>query len=193
MHCNMIGEPLTLSLRASLDLRSQIERPPRGGLSQIGSGVLIRRRRAQRRSSGRTLVFYPVVLQSRIGHLLKCPVGRPPNKVRRFHANLTYQAGSQAAPGDRQNSSGIRASFIRASGSLSPTCRARLSGLSPSTTSAAHASNGSKKARARSSGHGYHAGRSWPTRFGFSFMRSPTISAIFCTRWRRPSQSRTGR
>jgi transposase len=28
---------------------------------------------------------------------------------------------------------------------------------------------------------------------GSSFMRSPTISAIFCARWRRPSRSRTGR
>ncbi len=35
----MIGEPLTLSLRASLDLRAQMERPPRGGIFQIGSGV----------------------------------------------------------------------------------------------------------------------------------------------------------
>jgi Transposase DDE domain len=27
------------------------------------------------------------VLQDRIGYLLKRPVGRPPNEVRRFHAN----------------------------------------------------------------------------------------------------------
>ena len=39
MHCNMIGETLVLSLRASPN--SQIERPPRGGLSQIGSSVLV--------------------------------------------------------------------------------------------------------------------------------------------------------
>ncbi len=38
------------------------------------------------------------VLQSRIGYLLKRPVGRPPNGVRRFHANFTYQAGSWAKP-----------------------------------------------------------------------------------------------
>jgi hypothetical protein len=31
------------------------------------------------------------VLQGRIGYLLKRPVGRPPNEVRRFHANFTYQ------------------------------------------------------------------------------------------------------
>lgn len=34
------------------------------------------------------------VLQGRIAHLLKRPVGRPPNHVRRFHASFTYQAGS---------------------------------------------------------------------------------------------------
>jgi hypothetical protein len=34
------------------------------------------------------------VLQDRIGYLLKRPVGRPPNEVRRFHANFSYRAGS---------------------------------------------------------------------------------------------------
>jgi hypothetical protein len=29
----------------------------------------------------------------RIGYLLKHPVGRSPNEVRRFHANFSYQAG----------------------------------------------------------------------------------------------------
>ena len=38
------------------------------------------------------------VLQHRIGYLLKRPVGRPPNEVRRFHANFTYQAGSWTKP-----------------------------------------------------------------------------------------------
>jgi hypothetical protein len=38
------------------------------------------------------------VLQSRIGYLLKRPVGRPPNQVRRFHANFSYQAGSWTKP-----------------------------------------------------------------------------------------------
>ena len=57
------------------------------------------------------------VLQGRISHLLKRPVGRPPNEVRRFHA------------------------------SLSPTCRAPPSGSSPSTISAGRASSGSKKVK----------------------------------------------
>jgi hypothetical protein len=34
------------------------------------------------------------VLQNRIGYLLKRPVGRPPNEVRRFYANFSYQAAS---------------------------------------------------------------------------------------------------
>jgi hypothetical protein len=34
------------------------------------------------------------ILQHRIGYLLKRPVGRPLNEVRRFHANFTYQAGT---------------------------------------------------------------------------------------------------
>jgi hypothetical protein len=81
-----------------------------------------------------------------------------------------------------RGSSGIRASFIRTSASSSPTCRARPSGWSPSTTSAARASNGSKKARPRSSGLGCRAGRSRPTRCVSSFMRWPTISATSCAR-----------
>ena len=39
----------------------------------------------------------------------------------------------------------------------------------------------------RSSGRGCRVGHSPPTRFVYSFMRWPTISAIFCARWRRRS------
>ena len=38
------------------------------------------------------------ILQERIGHLLKRPVGRPPNHVRRSHASFSYQAGSWTKP-----------------------------------------------------------------------------------------------
>src|ERR1700738_126242 len=38
------------------------------------------------------------VLQNRIGYLLKRPVGRPPNEVRRYYANFTSQAGSWTKP-----------------------------------------------------------------------------------------------
>jgi Transposase DDE domain group 1 len=44
------------------------------------------------------------VLQGRIGYLLKRPVGRPPNEVRRFPCQfqLSGRKLDQAAPGDRQ-------------------------------------------------------------------------------------------
>jgi hypothetical protein len=38
------------------------------------------------------------ILQERIGHLLTRPIGRPPNEVRRSHANFTYQAASWTKP-----------------------------------------------------------------------------------------------
>ena len=38
------------------------------------------------------------ILQERIGYLLKRPVGRPSNDVRRSHASCTYQAGSWSKP-----------------------------------------------------------------------------------------------
>jgi hypothetical protein len=38
------------------------------------------------------------VLQGRIGYLLTRPVGRPPNEVRCYYPNFTYQAGSWSKP-----------------------------------------------------------------------------------------------
>ena len=38
------------------------------------------------------------VPQNRIGYLLKRPVGRPPNEVRRYYAKFTYQAASWTKP-----------------------------------------------------------------------------------------------
>jgi len=38
------------------------------------------------------------VLQNRIGHLLKRPVGRPPHEVRRYFASFSYQAQSWKKP-----------------------------------------------------------------------------------------------
>ena len=61
------------------------------------------------------------------------------------------------------------------------------------TTSAAPASSGLRRGKARSNGRDCHVVRLRPTRFGFNFMRSPTISATFCARWQRPSRSKTGR
>jgi len=38
------------------------------------------------------------MLQDKIGHLLKRPVGRPPQEVRRYYASFHYQAGSWSKP-----------------------------------------------------------------------------------------------
>src|SRR5438270_9558531 len=38
------------------------------------------------------------VLQDKIGHLLKRPVGRPPQEVRRYYSSFRYQAGSWNKP-----------------------------------------------------------------------------------------------
>src|ERR1700730_11506349 len=38
------------------------------------------------------------VLQDKIGHLLKRPVGRPPQEVRRYYASFRYQSGSWTKP-----------------------------------------------------------------------------------------------
>ena len=38
------------------------------------------------------------VLQDRIGHLLKRPVGRPPQEVRRYYSSFSYRAGSWSKP-----------------------------------------------------------------------------------------------
>jgi hypothetical protein len=38
------------------------------------------------------------VLQNRIGHLLKRPIGRPPHEVHRFYASFSYQAQSWKKP-----------------------------------------------------------------------------------------------
>ena len=70
------------------------------------------------------------VLQERIGYLLN----RPSLDVRVSYANFTYQAGTWTKS-PRWN--GIRANFIRASASSSPTCRGLPKMSSPTTTSAA--------------------------------------------------------
>ena len=38
------------------------------------------------------------VLQDKIGHLLKLPVGRPPQEMRRYYSSFSYQAGSWNKP-----------------------------------------------------------------------------------------------
>jgi hypothetical protein len=91
------------------------------------------------------------VLQDRIGCLLKRPVGRPPFEVRRYYASFSYRAQSWKKPRRIVAKIEWRPSelyrFTRVSASLSPTCRDRPTASSRSTTSAAPANNGSKRAR----------------------------------------------
>ena len=57
------------------------------------------------------------ILQSKIGYLLKRPVGRP-HELRRYFASFSYQAQSWGSRGvSWPRSSGTPASFIRAPGS----------------------------------------------------------------------------
>ncbi len=73
------------------------------------------------------------VLQERIGHLLRRPIGRPPHHVQRFHASFSYQAGSwtrkrrvvaKCLPPRRRGSNGIRASSIPVSALIRFTAQA---------------------------------------------------------------------
>src|SRR5262249_18986447 len=118
------------------------------------------------------------VLQSRIGYLLTRPVGRPPHHVRRLHANFGYQARTWTKP--RR----VIAKVEWHPGELYPRVGFIVTNMSRpaesllSTTSAGRASNGSRRAKARSSGRDCRAGRSPPTRCGSGFMRSPLDQAF---------------
>src|SRR5262245_14864034 len=134
------------------------------------------------------------VLQDRIGHLLKRSIGRPPNEVRRFHANFSYQAGSWTKP--RR----VVAKVEWHSGELYPHVGFIVTNMTrpAERVVAFYNKRGTceqwiKKAKVRSSGHDCHAGRSQPTPSVSSFMRWPTISVTSCARWRRPNRLRTGR
>jgi hypothetical protein len=82
------------------------------------------------------------VLQDKIGHLLTRTVGRPSNEVQRFHANFSYQAQSWKEPRRVVAKEWHQGELYRASVSFSPTWRGHRSASSPSTISAALASNG---------------------------------------------------
>jgi hypothetical protein len=58
------------------------------------------------------------VLQDKIAHLLKRPVGRPPQEVRRYYPASATGPDHGASPGERRPKlSGTQASFIPASAS----------------------------------------------------------------------------
>ena len=131
------------------------------------------------------------VLQSRIAYLLKRPVGRPPNEVRRFYANFTYQAGSWTKP--RR----VIAKVEWHPGELFPRVGFIVTNLTrPAEQVVAFYNKRGTCEQWIKEGKGaikwtrLSAGHSPRTPFGSSFIRWPKISAISCARWRRPSRSR---
>ena len=133
------------------------------------------------------------VLQERIGYLLKRPVGRPSNDVRRSYANFTYQAASWSKPRP------VVAKVEWHPGELYPRVGSIVTNMArPSENVVAFYNKRgtceqSKRARVRSNGRGFHAVPSSPTRFAFSFTRWPTTSATSCALWRRRSRAGIGR
>jgi len=113
------------------------------------------------------------VLQRRIGHLLKRPIGWPPHKVRRYTPVLAigHRAGAnRARRGQGRIASG---QVIPASGSLLPTWDRLLRVLSPSTTGLVRAISISRRANAIRWTR-FSAGPSPQTPCGFSSMPSRT-------------------
>jgi Transposase DDE domain group 1 len=134
------------------------------------------------------------ILRQRIGYLLKRPVGRPPNDVRRYYANFRYQAQS------RKTSRRVVAKVEWHPGELYPRVGFIVTNLSrpAERVVAFYNKRGTceqwiKEGKARSSGRGCHAARSPPTLCVFSFMRWPTISPTSCGRWPCRRRSSSGR
>ncbi len=133
------------------------------------------------------------VLQERIGHLLKRPVGRPPNEVRRSHANFTYRAGSWSKP--RR----VVAKVERHPGELYPRVGFIVTNMARRAESVVGFYN--KRGTCEQYIKEGKGAIKWTllscrpsprTPCAFIFMRSPTISATSCASWRRRSRSRNG-
>src|SRR5262249_8826722 len=119
------------------------------------------------------------VLQNRIDYLLKRPVG-PPNEVRRYYANFTYQAASWTKP--RRVIAKVEASRRTLSprrlhrDEHEPPGRARRCFLQQARDVRAIDQGGKRRDQVDAT-----VCRTFTsTRCGSSFMHSPTISAISC-------------
>jgi hypothetical protein len=124
---------------------------------------------------------------------IKRPVGRPPNEVRRYYANFTYQAASWTTP--RR----VIAKVEWHPGELYPRVVFIVTNMSrPADRVVAFSNKRGTAEQWIKEGKGvikYAAvmpNVRRQTRCVSSFMRSLTISAISCVR-RRPNRSRTGR
>lgn len=134
------------------------------------------------------------VLQDSIGHLLRRPVGRPPNHARRTYASFSYRAASWAKP--RR----VVAKVEWHPGELYPRVGFIVTNLRRPAErvvafyiSAALRSSTSRKARMRFGGPACHAASSATTRCGFSFTPLPTTSPTSCARSHCPISSSSGR
>jgi hypothetical protein len=134
------------------------------------------------------------VIQERIAHLLKRPVGRPPIEVRRYYANFSYQAQSWKTP------CRVVAKVEWHPGQLYPTVGFIVTNLSrPAERVVAFynergtAEQWIKEGKTRRSGHGCHAARSPPMRCASNSTHSRTILQTSGARWRYRTASRNGR
>ena len=133
------------------------------------------------------------VLQDKIGYLLKRPVGRPPHEVRRSYASFGYQAQSWKKP--RR----VVAKVEWHPGELYPRVSFIVTNLArPAERVVAFYNQRGTAEQWIKEGKGAIKWTRLSCRtfaanaVGSSFMRWPTISAISCARWRRPSRSKTG-
>ena len=85
---NFSTSPTSASIKASTR--------PQDRRRRENAGATVGKNYAERAEGVKYAIRLPAnrVLQERIGYLLKRPVGRPSNDVRRSHANFTYQAES---------------------------------------------------------------------------------------------------
>ena len=126
------------------------------------------------------------VVQDKIGHLLKRPVGRPSQEVRRYYASFTYQAQSW------NKARRVVAKVEWHPGELYPRVGFIVTNLARPAERVVVFYNQRSTAE-RSNGRGFHAILSLPTPCVFSSMRWPTISVISCGHWRCPKRRGRGR
>jgi hypothetical protein len=146
--------------------------------------------------NNRTSIRLPTnsILQGKIGHLLKRPVGRPPQEMRRFFASFSYRAQSWNKPRH------VVAKVEWHPGELYPRVGFIVTNMArpAERVVAFYNQRGTAEQRIKEGKNaikwtGCRAAPSPLTRFASSSMRSRIISAISCARWRCPRQRSRGR
>ena len=125
-----------------------------------------------------------------IGHLLKRPVGRPPQEMRRYYSSFSYQAGSWnkrrrvvAKVEWHPNELYPRVGFIVTN----------LARPAERVVAFYNHRGTAEQAKARSNGPGCRAAPSPPIPSAFSFTSSLTTWATLCARWRCRKRRSRGR